>query len=138
MGEIINGVFAIIDELEQFIGASVPAGLSGLMQQMNDVLRAAVLPAYNVGLEIGNALTRGITEAISAGLVPVGAAVDGMIPRPGMPLAATAGAGPSTAGANGSRTVILENGAFQVVINDAMDAEEFKFTVVEIIRELTE
>ena len=141
---IIDQVFVMIEQMERFVTAQMPNGLGGITHKMIMVLQSAIAPARNVGMNIGNAFVDGITSSILSGIERAQAAITEMISRiqvevPQLqPVFAGGGAGEVISGGGDFNTVVLENGAFQVTINDAMDAEEFKFSVLEILRELTE
>ena len=96
-----------------------------ILNQLLYVVYATVPAAYSAGQEVGTAIGQGITDALETTL-----------PDFLKPLSQPSNTAVVMEG--GMRTVILEDGAFQVTINDTMDAEEFKFSVVQILRELTE
>jgi TP901 family phage tail tape measure protein len=138
---VLDQVRIAIDKMNELVNAGVPEGLTAILQSMQTVLRSAITPVYNIGLEIGKALIDGISAAITAGLAQIDAAMAGLmngITVPTVPSGAAALAGPGQTGTGSGRTVVLEAGAFQVEINNGMDAEEFEFRMLEKLRELTE
>jgi hypothetical protein len=88
----------------------------------------------------------GIISAIEAGMVGVSGAMTNMIgnvqlDQPQFETATPSSGTPSIgllSARGNSRSVVVEAGAFPVTINDSMDAEEFKFNTLEILRQLTE
>jgi cell fate (sporulation/competence/biofilm development) regulator YmcA (YheA/YmcA/DUF963 family) len=103
-------------------------GINKLVLFMVDTLRELIIPVYDVGLEIGNAIIRGIEDAISEGLNPT-------VGRPGFPQLATPNSAPDGTGRQGAG---IENVNFYTTINNDMDAEEFQQRTLETIRGLTE
>jgi hypothetical protein len=122
LSKVIDGIFDVIDQLTRLAGATVPGSIGAVVLQIVNSVKSQVPAAYSAGQALGVAIGQGIKDALNAS-------------APGLTFAS---GGATLVMEGGVRTVVLENGAFQVTINDTMDAEEFKFEVVEILRELTE
>ena len=144
LSAIIEDVTVAIGHIETLINKDVPGGLKDVTMQMIMILQNLTTPMLSIGLEIGDALIFGIISAIQIGMSAVNTAVADLIggiefTQPEFPQPATATGGVGVGGSSGGgRSVVIEAGAFQVSITDTMDAEEFKFEVVEILRQLTE
>jgi len=143
---IIDDVAVAIGHINTLVNQNIPGSLQSITSQMIAILHNLTAPARSVGVAIGDAIVGGIIQAITSGIMAVNSAVTALIGSiqfepPQFPQLETAtgnAVGSIASRGGGGRTVVIENGAFQISINDTMDAEEFKFEVVEILRQLTE
>lgn len=132
--EALRGVMAIIDLIGQLVTADAPGTLQGALDQMLQAFRNKKVPAYQAGWMVGQRYIDGIVDAITAGLARVNEAMAIVAPPPPAPVPATAANSASSAGTR----ITIEAGAFQTTISNEMDAQEFEYRMLEVLRRLTE
>jgi hypothetical protein len=133
----LDQVRAAMSHMNALLTEDTPEGVQGVLQQLLDILRTAVTPAYDIGVEIGNALINGITYAIGNGLSQVQDAVNAIMEglgQPGLGAAATVGEGGGGSGNAGMTTNLNMGGlTFNTTIQDQMSEDEFTFRVLDVI-----
>jgi hypothetical protein len=146
LSTIVEDVTVAIGHIETLVNKNVPGSLKNVTVQMLMILHNLTTPMRSVGVAVGTAFVGGIISAIEAGMVGVSGAMTNMIgnvqlDQPQFETATPSSGTPSIgllSARGNSRSVVVEAGAFPVTINDSMDAEEFKFNTLEILRQLTE
>ena len=138
---MLSSAISIFDSLKQLVDAEVPEGLQSILDAMLESLKAHVTPAYDVGVEIGGGIMRGIRDGLAAGLADANMVIMSLLNSLGTP-GASAGVGvgaPAVAGlgtGNAGMTLNMGGLTFNTTINDQMTEDEFHFRVVESVRRL--
>ena len=140
MAVTLGSVASAMASMNALLAEDTPEGLTGVLQQLQDILKAAVTPVYDIGLEIGTSLITGITDGITAGFETLNMVLGSLVSALGSPgLSATIGAGvPDGVGGGSGLTTNLNMGGlvFNTTINDQMTEDEFHFRVVESVRRM--
>ena len=140
MAVTLGSVASAMASMNALLAEDTPEGLTGVLQQLQDILKAAVTPVYDIGLEIGTSLITGITDGITAGFETLNMVLGSLMSALGSPgLSATIGAGvPDGMGSGAGLTTNLNMGGliFNTTINDQMTEDEFHFRVVESVRRM--
>ena len=141
MATVLSSVLSAVTSMNALLQENVPDGLVGILEQLQNILLAIVIPVYDIGLKIGESFMKGITDGITAGFDALNNVIDTL-------MAAIGGSGVggtlggvgdrATMGATGGMTTNLNMGGltFNTTIQDQMTQDEFEFRVVEVIRGL--
>jgi hypothetical protein len=138
---MLRSAVSIFTSLNDLVSADVPEGLQAILAAMLESLKAHVTPAYDVGVEIGGGIMRGIRDGLAAGLADANMVIMSLLNSLGTP-GASAGVGigaPAVAGlgtGNAGMTLNMGGLTFNTTINDQMTEDEFHFRVVESVRRL--